>query len=153
VRRGEIAYAWRVPRRVRPLFTIGYEGRSPAELIAALRRARVTRLLDIRQLPLSRRKGFSKTPLRLALEAAGIEYVHVRAAGNPDRHAPGGPMAALAAYRDRLETSPQILDEVLGEIGSHRAALLCVEATHAVCHRSVLSERLTEHFAIRVTHL
>ncbi|MBA3393051.1 MAG: DUF488 domain-containing protein [Deltaproteobacteria bacterium] len=46
---------------------------------------RIDRVIDVRDLPLSRRRGFSKTPLATALTAHGIEYVHLRQAGNPFR--------------------------------------------------------------------
>lgn len=66
------------------LFTIGYEQhRSPSTLIDALLDAGVRRLVDVRELPLSRRRGFSKTALSAALADAEIEYEHVRALGNP----------------------------------------------------------------------
>ena len=68
-----------------PLYTIGYEGRALDELIAILASHRIERVIDVRDLPLSRRRGFSKTPLGTALRGAGIDYVHVREAGNPYR--------------------------------------------------------------------
>ena len=49
------------------LFTIGYEGRALDELIAILAANRIERVIDVRELPLSRRRGFSKTPLGTAL--------------------------------------------------------------------------------------
>jgi len=63
------------------LTTIGYEGVSVEAFIGTLARARVTLLLDVRELPSSRRKGFSKTPLSEALREVGIEYRHERALG------------------------------------------------------------------------
>jgi len=54
------------------IFTIGYEGKSLDQFVAELRRNRISRVIDVRELPLSRRKGFSKTPLTAALAAAGI---------------------------------------------------------------------------------
>src|SRR5215213_4745951 len=67
------------------LFTIGYEGRALDELIAILASNKIDRVIDVRDLPLSRRRGFSKTPLCTALGGAGIEYLHMREAGNPYR--------------------------------------------------------------------
>ena len=67
------------------LFTIGYQGRALEELVAMLHAHRIDRVIDIRELPLSRRRGFSKTPLGDALRAAGIDYIHARIAGNPYR--------------------------------------------------------------------
>ncbi len=65
------------------LYTIGYEATTMAEFIAALTRAGVTQVIDIRALPLSRRPGFSKSPLAASLAEAGIGYVHLKSA----RHA------------------------------------------------------------------
>ena len=42
------------------IFTIGYEGATVAEFLAALKEAGVERVIDVRALPLSRRPGFSK---------------------------------------------------------------------------------------------
>ena len=65
------------------LFTIGYEATTMAEFLATLTKAGVERVIDVRALPLSRRPGFSKSPLRAALAEAGIDYVHLRALGTP----------------------------------------------------------------------
>ena len=70
-------------KRLSGLTTIGYEGASLPAFLATLKDAGVTRLLDIRELPISRRKGFSKTPLSQALAGVGIEYQHERALGAP----------------------------------------------------------------------
>ena len=40
------------------IFTIGYEGTTVPEFIAALKGAGVERVIDVRALPLSRRPGF-----------------------------------------------------------------------------------------------
>src|SRR5947209_8195011 len=72
----------RYPEAMR-IFTIGYEGTTVAEFIAALRQAGVERVIDVRALPLSRRPGFSKSPLKAALEGEGIEYLHLKALGTP----------------------------------------------------------------------
>jgi hypothetical protein len=54
------------------LRTIGYEGASVDGFIAALRRSRVSLLIDVRAVAVSRRKGFSKTALAAALAEAGF---------------------------------------------------------------------------------
>ncbi len=55
---------------MKKLFTIGYEGAQLADFLATLACHRVSVVVDVRELPLSRRKGFSKN--RLA--AAGFCY-------------------------------------------------------------------------------
>lgn len=55
------------------IFTIGYEGATQAEVIAALSAAGVELLIDVRAVPLSRRPGFSKNVLASGLREAGID--------------------------------------------------------------------------------
>jgi hypothetical protein len=58
---------------VEKLFTIGYEGVELKDFITALKAAGATVLLDVRELPISRRRGFSKNALKAALAEAGID--------------------------------------------------------------------------------
>src|SRR5919197_4026258 len=81
------------------IFTIGYEGATVGEFLAALKAAGVERVIDVRALPLSRRPGFSKSPLCAALDEAGIEYVHLKALGTPSE----GRAAARAGRHQDLE--------------------------------------------------
>ncbi|WP_341632574.1 DUF488 domain-containing protein [Sphingomonas agri] len=128
------------------IFTIGYEGTTVGEFIEALTRAGVKRVIDVRALPLSRRPGFSKSPLRAALEEANIEYVHLKALGTP----PEGRAAARAGRHAELERiySGQLeLPEAIGqsaqmlELAREKpSALLCMERDPAHCHRSLLIE-------------
>ena len=65
------------------LFTFGYEGLTIDDFIARLKDARVNLIVDVRELPLSRKKGFSKSAFREHLAAAGIGYEHRPALGCP----------------------------------------------------------------------
>ena len=126
------------------IFTIGYEGVTQAEFIAALKAAGVQRIIDIRAVPNSRRPGFSKTPLRNGLAEVGIDYVHLRALGTPA----DGRAAARAGRRADLERiySGQLeLPEAMAEsaqmlslAAEKPSALLCYEREPAECHRSLL---------------
>ena len=125
------------------IFTIGYEGTTIPEFIAALRNAGVERVIDVRALPLSRRPGFSKSPLRAAL-GAGIEYVHLKALGTPSE----GRTAARAGrhadleriYAGQLELPEAIAQSVeMLELAREKpSALLCMEREPAHCHRTLL---------------
>lgn len=130
-------------RRAQPSsFTVGYEGRTLAEFVQVLEGAGIERVVDVRALPLSRRKGFSKTPLSSALSKHGIEYVHLRAAGNPFRDKKNNIEKCLALYAGHLDAHPEVVLEVEKAINGHRAALLCVESDVECCHRSVIVDRL-----------
>lgn len=124
------------------LCTIGYEGKTPAQFVAQLKRARVSLLVDVRELPLSRRRGFSKTALRTSLEAEGIAYLHLRPAGNPYRAQKADIQKCLRLYAAHLKRSPEVVELVLGEVRGRRAALLCFEAESCDCHRSILANRM-----------
>ena len=126
------------------IFTIGYEGTTQAEFVAALEQAGVKRVIDVRAVPNSRRPGFSKTPLRNALAEAGIDYVHLRALGTPA----DGRAAARAGrhadleriYAGQLEL-PEAIAESAQMIDLARetpSALLCYERDPGGCHRTLL---------------
>jgi len=126
------------------IFTIGYEGASQADFIAALQTAGVKRVIDVRAVPNSRRPGFSKTPLRNALAEAGIDYVHLRALGTPaDRRAAA--RAGRHADLERIYAGQLELPEAMAqgaqmvELALERpSALLCYERDPAGCHRTLL---------------
>ena len=133
------------------LFTIGYEGRSLDEVIGALLAKKIDRVIDIRELPLSRRRGFSKTPLGTALGAKGIEYVHLKIAGNPYRREKDEIPRdlLLAKYSAHLADAPEVVDATVEAVRGHRAALLCYEADCATCHRSILAPPVAEILRLR----
>ena len=126
------------------IYTIGYEATTMADFLAALTRAGVRRVIDVRALPLSRRPGFSKSSLAAALKEAGIDYVHLKALGTPKRGrdaAKKGDVATLeAVYDDQLalpeaQAAAAIMLSLAAETPS---ALLCYERDPRHCHRTLL---------------
>jgi uncharacterized protein (DUF488 family) len=126
------------------IFTIGYEGTTVPEFIAALEKAGVERVIDVRALPLSRRPGFSKSALRSALEESGIEYLHLKALGTPSegrtaaragRHAD---MARIYAGQLELPEAMAQSAQMLELAKEKPSALLCMEREPAHCHRTLL---------------
>jgi uncharacterized protein (DUF488 family) len=141
------------------VFTIGYERRSPDELVRGLRDAGVTLLADVRELPLSRRRGFSKTALATVLAEAGIEYAHERALGNPkpyrDAWKRGDVPAGRAGYSAHIAAGASVAVEALARrVAQGGVCLLCVEHDAGDCHRSLLAAALGERLGtLRVQHL
>jgi uncharacterized protein (DUF488 family) len=139
------------------IFTIGYEATTMGEFLAALSEAGVKRVIDVRALPLSRRPGFSKTPLKTALAEAGIDYVHLKALGTPA----DGRSAARAGKQGELERIyagqlelPEAMVQVeqMKELAMEQpSALLCFEREPAQCHRSLLLDAVAG--VAEVTHL
>lgn len=139
------------------IFTIGYEGATMGEFIATLKQAGVERVIDVRALPLSRRPGFSKSPLRAALGEAGIEYVHLKALGTP---AEGRAAARAGRHTDlvRIYAGQLELPEAMAqsaqmlELSRERpSALLCMERDPVHCHRTLLLAAVAPD--AKVTHL
>ena len=142
------------------LVTTGYEQHAePASLVATLREAGVQRLVDVREFPSSRRRGFSKTALAAALDAAGIEYVHARALGNPkpnrDLWRAGRRPEAQRRYREHLASDGLAALIELGEsLGETTTCLLCLEDDPADCHRTLVAEALEARLGeLDVVHL
>jgi uncharacterized protein (DUF488 family) len=139
------------------IFTIGYEGTTVPEFIAALKHAGIERVIDVRALPLSRRPGFSKTALRGALEAAGIEYIHLKALGTPAAGraaARGGRHAELERiYAGQLELPEAIAQgaQMLELAREKPSVVLCMEREPAHCHRTLLLNSIAPD--AEVTHL
>jgi uncharacterized protein (DUF488 family) len=126
------------------IFTIGYEGATQDMLVAALQAAGVTRLIDVRAVPLSRKPGFSKTVLRAGLAEAGIDYVHLKALGTPPagreaaRKGRHGEMARIYAGQLELPETMAAAAQMLALAAERPSALLCFERDPAACHRTVL---------------
>lgn len=130
----------------------GYEGRTIEDLLGECRRLRATYVVDIRLNAISRKKGFSKTALSTALAGVGVEYVHLRALGNPKDNRPGfAHPGTPEAERAHKRFSEEVLDtpeaaRQLGELAelSRRGnvIVLCFEETPKCCHRHLVLQRL-----------
>ena len=144
---------------VQTLYTIGYEKALLKDVLAALTKAGVATLIDVRDRPISRRPGFSKRQLAAAIEDAGMHYVHLKALGTP-------PEGRLANRRREWERFWHIVDEKLAsaeaELDLQMASeianatpscLLCYEADWHVCHRSGIAEILVQRNGFAVRHL
>jgi uncharacterized protein (DUF488 family) len=146
------------PGRTKPLFTIGYEGASQAGLIGALKAVGVETLIDVRELPNSRRAGFSRKTLSASLAQAGIGYVHLKALGTPKagREAnKAGRMTEFWKIVDGALSRPEAglaLEQAAEIAAASKACLLCLEHDHTICHRERVAEMLAAR-GFRVEHL
>lgn len=140
--------------------TIGYELATVPNLLASLKRAGVEIVVDVRAVAASRRPGFSKTALSASLEGAGIDYLHLRGLGTP---ADGRAAARTGRYQDlkrifaaHLKTLAARDDLInLADLvrSGRRSCLLCLEADHTHCHRSLIATALGRAIPIKVENL
>ena len=63
--------------------TLGYEQSEPEDYIRRLQQHGVSVVVDVRDFPISRKRGFSKARLRELLAEAGIDYIHLQTLGAP----------------------------------------------------------------------
>lgn len=141
------------------VYTIGYEGSALSDFVATLQAAGVEHLLDVRELPQSRRPGFSKRALSEALATAGIGYSHVKQLGDPKHGreaARRGDMdefrAIFEAHLD-LPASKAALEEVADAVTQRPTVLMCYERNPKECHRSLVARRLVGLRSLQVQHL
>jgi uncharacterized protein (DUF488 family) len=132
----------------------GYERhKDNREFAQALAHAGVERLVDVRELPISRRPGYAKSALMAAMTQAGVEYVHLRALGNPkpfrDLYKAGRTDEGRAAYEAfLLEERHEALAGLAEMLREKRAALMCVEHDPATCHRTVILDALRSRLSL-----
>ena len=142
-----------------PLATIGYESAPQAKVIDALKAADVEVLIDVRAVAASRRAGFSKGLLSSSLEDAGIQYVHLRELGTPKEGRMAARKGQTAIMREIFEAhmaepAAQLqLAQAIEIAKAKKAALLCYEADHRGCHRSIVVEHMLEVADFEVENL
>src|SRR5258708_37491041 len=134
-------------RRIKRLFTIGYEQTPAKAVLDELQNAGLKLLVDVRAVASSRRPGFSKNQLAASLDERGISYIHMKGLGTPKEGrlaARSGDIKSLERiYAKHLKT-PQAKEE-LDELSSLAMkagpiCLLCYERGHAHCHRKCIEE-------------
>ena len=140
------------------LYTIGYEGRSLQDFIADLRGSGIALLADVREAPVSRKPGFSKSALAGALHGVGIAYRHLRALGCPkpirDAYKEDGDWVRYTrAFMRHLDQQPQAVNELAVLAAAQPTALLCYEADFNRCHRTYVARAVAKPLGARVCHI
>src|SRR6266478_10144019 len=147
-------------RRIKRLFTIGYEQTPSKAVLDELQQAGVKLLVDVRAVTSSRRPGFSKKQLAAGLDERGIAYVHLKGLGTPKE----GRLAARSGQYDVLERifakhlkTPQAREE-LDELSAlvkkaGPVCILCYERDHRHCHRQWIAEIIEARDGVKVENL
>ncbi|MFH1226524.1 MAG: DUF488 domain-containing protein [Planctomycetota bacterium] len=144
---------------IQTLFTIGYAGKDIKQFVNILLKAHITTLVDVRQLPLSRKHDFSKSNLREHLEHSGIEYKHFGVLGSPktirDKVRQDNDYETFfAEYAKYLKTQPEAVAEAADTATRQKSCLMCVEPEPAQCHRRIVAETIEKQYPrLNVVHL
>lgn len=141
------------------LYTIGYERADLGDFITTLMEVGISHVMDVRELPQSRRKGFSKNQLRAELEENGIGYSHWRALGDPKEGRDAAKNGDFDTFRSiftshlgKSETRAAI-EEAKHFIKRELVVLLCYERDARNCHRKILADCFARECSISVRHL
>ena len=127
------------------MFTVGYQGRTLPQFVRLLKENEIARLVDVRERPASRKRGFSAMPLFDALRKAGITYESDRTLGNPieirDLWKNGSLAEGKTRYRRMIRNGRRPRVELLLALARvERVCILCFEGDPEVCHRGVIVE-------------
>jgi len=148
-----------VPAMTHGIVSVGYEGRTIDDFVTELVRGGVQTVADVRLNAISRKAGFSKTRLRDALAAAGIDYRHMRSLGNTKENRPpfweGRVEEGRQVFRERLR-SPEAessLNELSALVRDQVVAVLCFETDVEKCHRKVIIDEVAGTTEVPVTAL
>ncbi|WP_035552926.1 DUF488 domain-containing protein [Burkholderia sp. 9120] len=140
------------------VFTIGYEGLSIDAFMALLVENDVETVVDIRELPLSRKPGFSKKALASVLNLTGLEYVHMASLGCPrpvrDRYREDGNWKRYTVgFLKHLKSQEAAIVELSDLVASSNCALLCYEADYNFCHRSMVANAVHDYSDAGIQHI
>jgi len=139
--------------------TIGYEGARPDDFIETLLQAGIEILVDVREVAMSRRKGFAKTALRELLESNGIAYVHKRDLGDPKEGRDAARSGDFKKFRQifnrhmRSAAAKHALSELANLADDSFICLLCYEREPKNCHRSIVVDELVKVSKVEPVHL
>jgi len=141
------------------IFTLGYEGLDIATFIKKLKSWNIELLIDIREIALSRKNGFSKGILKEELKNAGIRYRHLRSLGSPTalRHKLREDWNYKTFFEEyRKHIKDQEIQDAIDELSAlakfKKAVILCYEKDHKTCHRNTIAEELKKRGWI-ISHL
>jgi uncharacterized protein (DUF488 family) len=140
------------------VFTIGYEGLDIDAFMSLLAEHGIDTIVDVRELPLSRKPGFSKKALTNILNISGREYVHMVDLGCPklvrDRYREDGNWKRYTeGFLKYLKTQDDAIAELSALAATSNCALLCYEADSNFCHRSMVANAVKDYCGARVTHI
>ncbi|HHY37397.1 MAG TPA: DUF488 domain-containing protein [Clostridia bacterium] len=143
------------------IYTIGYEGLEIGAFIDKLKKQGIEMLLDIREIAISRKSGFSKRCLADALRQNGIEYKHIPALGSPSEirrylKSTGDFIKFYEGYMNHLKGHYSELLLIEDLIETRRCCLLCYEKKPEICHRQLIArelQNLSKNTKVEVVHL
>ncbi len=142
------------------ILTVGYEGLDPKKFFTLLKRCGVEMIIDVRELPLSRKRGFSKGALAALCDQEEIEYTHIPELGCPrdvrHEYREDSDWANYTIqFKQHLVQQKEPLERVAKLADKRRICLLCYETDFNFCHRTYVAEALAPLIGgdVKISHL
>lgn len=132
----------------RKFFTIGYEGSSIEDFVATLIHQEVDMLIDVRDVPVSRKPGFSKSALSAVMKANDIGYVHLRGLGDPREGREAARSGRIDEFQAifeahmRSDVAQSDFAKAVELVMQSSACLLCFERNPKHCHRTIVADHI-----------
>jgi uncharacterized protein (DUF488 family) len=125
------------------LYTIGYESKSIDDLISQLKNHNVATLVDVREIPISRKKGFSKTVFSEYLNKNGIEYIHLKKLGSPknlrkELKKNKDYRSFFDKYLEYVRLHKDVIYNLYKIILEKNCCIMCYEDLPSKCHRKII---------------
>jgi uncharacterized protein (DUF488 family) len=147
--------------RILRVFTIGHSTRTLDELISLLNMHSIGLLVDVRSFPRSfANPQFNQQAVEVELPKRGIRYVWLGKLGGR-RKGLGKESKntcwknrSFRNYADYMETAEfeDGINDLLKLANEHTAAIMCAEALHWRCHRTMIADFLKSK-EVQVTHI
>jgi len=148
---------WRKPMR---LYTIGYQDRNLDDFICELKSFGISVLIDVREIPVSRKKGFSKTSLYQYLEENDIQYIHLKDLGSPKSlreklRSDGDYSYFFNEYQKYIKSQAVLIEDLYQMVSDNICCLMCYEKIPKTCHRSIVANEVTkiDSNGLRIVHI
>jgi len=132
------------------LFLNGYEKETLDDFLCKLRESDVKAVIDVREIPLSRKNGFSKKNLESRLADEGIRYYHFPELGSPrvireELYSTGDYLNFFIEYRKYINKNKAFVERLTEIVlGEEKSVLLCLEENYELCHRSIITDEITK---------
>jgi len=128
------------------LFTLGYERLDVANFLEILKNSNIQTLVDVREIPISRKQGFSRDELKEICSNHSLQYIHFRELGSPTwlrrkLKIDGNYDFFFKRYKSYLKNNGgrDFIEEVSRLAMSKRTCLLCFEKDYKICHRKIVA--------------
>lgn len=110
----------------------------------------ISTVIDVRELPISRKPGFSKSKLSQFLEQFNIKYIHYKELGSPKRlreklYKDTDYEGFFNEFEEYLKTQSGAVESLYWDTIVHEiSCLMCLEQEPSVCHRKIVAKKIKE---------